>query len=682
VGDAPAGDGWDFFVSYTQSDRAWAEWIAWELEDAGYRVIVQAWDMPVGSNWAEAMHRATSAADRTVAVVSPAYLDSEYGTAEWLAAFAQDPLGRAGKLVPVKVDPFPWPAGLLGPIVGIDLSGLAATDAAARLRTLVGSRPGQRSKPADRPGFPGPKRAATVTGPAQGRLAGLVIGALPRRPPAFQERDAVREVAEIAGSGGLAVVCAVAGGRGVGKTQTAAAYARMRLEEGFPLVVWTSGETPQSLLADYAAAAEQLGVADRDGDSAKSALRLTAYLQELAVPSVLVIDNTVRQPGEAGLAWLEPCLPAVGRCEVVITSTDHGFGELGELVEVGVFERAQSVAYLTARTGRNDPDGADRVADALGDLPAALAHVPGVLRARRWSCARYLEELAAVPLAELMPAGSIAGYPKGAAAALLLAVQSAEAADPDGTSGGILRLMAVLDPDGVRPDHLLHLATNGAEEPAAVRRVEAAVGRLVDTSLLSWTQTGDTVVLHRLTGQVMRDQIARAGAFDRLLADTAVHLARMFPSVERAAADRLPGTGLALHALTLVRHARSSSPEAAEASFTAGLGAFVQLTYAGDISLAVGAAEALLAFADNVFGGDHPHTLGSRSNLANAYWSAGRTGEAVRLHERTLADRERLLGPDHPDTLASRNNLAIAYQAAGRTDDAERLRKQASDDAY
>jgi hypothetical protein len=25
----------DFFVSYNGKDRAWAEWIAWELEEAG-----------------------------------------------------------------------------------------------------------------------------------------------------------------------------------------------------------------------------------------------------------------------------------------------------------------------------------------------------------------------------------------------------------------------------------------------------------------------------------------------------------------------------------------------------------------------------------------------------------------------------------------------------------------------
>jgi hypothetical protein len=41
----------DFFISYTQADRGWAEWIAWALEEDGYRVLVQAWDFLPGSNW-------------------------------------------------------------------------------------------------------------------------------------------------------------------------------------------------------------------------------------------------------------------------------------------------------------------------------------------------------------------------------------------------------------------------------------------------------------------------------------------------------------------------------------------------------------------------------------------------------------------------------------------------------
>ena len=41
---------------------------------------------------------------------------------------------------------------------------------------------------------------------------------------------------------------------------------------------------------------------------------------------------------------------------------------------------------------------------------------------------------------------------------------------------------------------------------------------------------------------------------------------------------------------------------------------------------------------------------------------AGRTADAITMHEQTLADRERTSGPDHPDTLASRDNLANAYR--------------------
>ncbi len=32
----------DFFISYTGVDRAWAEWIAWALEEQGYTTSIQA----------------------------------------------------------------------------------------------------------------------------------------------------------------------------------------------------------------------------------------------------------------------------------------------------------------------------------------------------------------------------------------------------------------------------------------------------------------------------------------------------------------------------------------------------------------------------------------------------------------------------------------------------------------
>jgi tetratricopeptide (TPR) repeat protein len=69
-------------------------------------------------------------------------------------------------------------------------------------------------------------------------------------------------------------------------------------------------------------------------------------------------------------------------------------------------------------------------------------------------------------------------------------------------------------------------------------------------------------------------------------------------------------------------------------------------------------------------GGDHPGTLASRNNLALAYESAGRLGEAIELYEATLAEYERVLGGDHPGTLRSRNNLAVAYEHDGRRSEA------------
>jgi hypothetical protein len=61
---------WDFFVSYTQADRHWAKWIAWQLEEANYRVLVQAQDFVLGTNWVDAMDKGIGNSERTIAARS------------------------------------------------------------------------------------------------------------------------------------------------------------------------------------------------------------------------------------------------------------------------------------------------------------------------------------------------------------------------------------------------------------------------------------------------------------------------------------------------------------------------------------------------------------------------------------------------------------------------------------
>jgi tetratricopeptide (TPR) repeat protein len=91
---------------------------------------------------------------------------------------------------------------------------------------------------------------------------------------------------------------------------------------------------------------------------------------------------------------------------------------------------------------------------------------------------------------------------------------------------------------------------------------------------------------------------------------------------------------------------------------------------AGRLGDAIPLMEANLAERERVLGPDHPGTLTSRNNLAHAYRSAGRLGDAIPLFEAALADVARVLAPDHPGTLTARNNLAQSYRSAGRPGDA------------
>src|SRR4051794_9910044 len=88
----------NFFISYTEVDRQWAEWVAWELEAQGYKTRNQAWDFRPGGNFVFEMHRAASECERTIAILSEPFLRSGFSAAEWSAAFADDPTGESGKL--------------------------------------------------------------------------------------------------------------------------------------------------------------------------------------------------------------------------------------------------------------------------------------------------------------------------------------------------------------------------------------------------------------------------------------------------------------------------------------------------------------------------------------------------------------------------------------------------------
>ncbi|MFZ0694366.1 MAG: toll/interleukin-1 receptor domain-containing protein [Alphaproteobacteria bacterium] len=180
----------DFFISYTSADEAWAEWIAWTLEENGFKAVVQKWDFAAGSNFVLEMQRAAAQAKRTIAVLSPDYLsDSRFGAAEWASAFAKDPDGLKRALIPVRVRACAA-EGLLNTIVHVDLVGL---DEAAARKRLLDNVTGARRKPAGRPSFPGASPAAGAPHVFPGKAPAEPIAApAPRYMP--KVRGAITDV--------------------------------------------------------------------------------------------------------------------------------------------------------------------------------------------------------------------------------------------------------------------------------------------------------------------------------------------------------------------------------------------------------------------------------------------------------------------------------------------------------
>ena len=110
----------EIFISYSPADERWATWIAWELETAGYRTMLQAWDFVPGTNFIDFMDRGLSQAAVVVAVLSRHYLNSTYGRLEWQAALRADPVHPATRLVTIRIDDCRLD-GLLATITYIDL---------------------------------------------------------------------------------------------------------------------------------------------------------------------------------------------------------------------------------------------------------------------------------------------------------------------------------------------------------------------------------------------------------------------------------------------------------------------------------------------------------------------------------------------------------------------------------
>jgi tetratricopeptide (TPR) repeat protein len=645
----------DFFMSYTGVNRSWAEWIGVQLEAAGYTTVLQAWDFRPGSDFLHQMQEATSTAGRTIAVLSPAYFGSEFGEAEWRAAFVKDPTGELGLLVPVRVQECE-PPGLLASRVYVDL--VDADEPTAKRLLLTGvDQSGARSTTAP---FPGGPSGPTVGAPKRFPGQGPAVSNLPVRNRNFSGRGDLLErlhgALQEESAAAVVPTGAVHGLGGVGKTELALEFAH-RFASDYDIAWWVLADQPTSAAAALAALAQELGIEQ----AADQAEMVTKLFKELRGQDrwLLVYDNAERPDRLVGL------LPLGGGGQVLVTSRWLAWGRQATPLRVNVLAREESTAFLGKRTGIDDQADLDALAELLGDLPLALEEAAAYLEETGVGLDEYLE-LVRGRARELFgldqPPADKHGDQRRVATIWSLSLDRVQQEAP--AAEALLSLCAFLAPDIPRdlprdqPQVLPEELTEVVSDPLVYNRMLAVVGRY---SLATVSPTA--VGVHRLVQAVIQARLGQEG--ERRWAEIAVGLLReSFPNDSWEVATWPTCERLLPHVLAVTGHAERLGVGGEQAGWLLHW-ASIYLRGRGLYRQARPIAEQALAVTEAAVGPADPEVAWRCDDFGRVLRELGELAEARLQSERAVAVGEAALGPDHPEVASWRANLGLVLQALG-----------------
>ncbi len=678
----------DFFVSRAGADTAWAQWIAWQLEANGYRVVIQDWDFGPGVNFVHKMQQASTDAERTIAVLSPRYFQSSFTEAEWTAAFYRDASGEKGLLLPIRIESFPLP-GMFGPRNVLDLFDLDPDTARQRLLDWIRRAGKERFKPDQEPVFPGsPKTQKPGTGTTPepnfpGRMP--PIFGLPARNRNFAGRQALLdELRNQLASGGAAVLTAATrqvaayGLGGTGKSQLAIEYA-WRWASDYSRILWVLAETPETLGRDFDALADDLRLfnSNKPTEQAKVIEAVRKHLTEN--PGWLLIFDNAREPRA-----VEHAVPRGGG-QVIYTSRYTAWGKYAVPLRVDVWPPEEAEQFLLQRAGAKGEEqdaperrAAAQLAQELGCLPLALEHAAAYCEQSGLTLADYLPLFRERRL-ELFRPETLGGGQDDAEMTTVTTTWNLsldrihdDEKCPEATA--LFTLCAFFGPDRI-PLEMVREGADYLPEPlsAALRndlKVNRALAALLRYSLVAVEGSGKERVLsvHRLVQEVTRERLAEDEK-NRWITAALQCVNRAFP-VNSDDVRAWPACGqLAPHADAVLHYAE---PREIEREVTARLLSRRALYAQGraEYPAAAPLLQRALAISEKALGPDHPDTASSLNCLAVLYRAQGRYEEAAPLYQRALAIREEALGPDHPYTATSLNNLAALYLSQGRYEEA------------
>ncbi|MEV6513257.1 FxSxx-COOH system tetratricopeptide repeat protein [Streptomyces sp. NPDC051642] len=640
------------FVSHAGRDSQWAEWVAWHLQENGYKVELDIWHWRPGEDFVKKMSEALEKASAVVALFSPQYFGpGRYTEEEWTSAIA----GR-DRFLPLVVEPLEpgqLPA-ILRPRLRQDLHDLDEAEALKALLDAVRG-PLPRTTP---PTFPGAKSASSrITAPHSLRPRfpstaqdPAVWDVRQRRNPHFTGRD---EIIEKVRTGLLrerrAAVRVLHGPGGVGKTQVALEYAH-RFAGQYDLVWWVDAEQGEQVPARYAELAARVDVAKPEAGAEINARYALEYLRTHD-RWLIVLDNA-EDPKQ-----LRNWLPD-GPGHVLITARDPAWSKVVPGLALGVFSRAESLAYLNGQLPTLSSETADVLADALGDLPLALAQAAGALE--EGTPPDHYLQLLRTNTAQLLADGEVYDYPLSVAATVTIAADRLDTDHPE--AAAVLRLAAFLGPEPIPTTWLVEAREALTSVPGGRHAISWPRNALQPLAQYGLAVVGpDAFQVHRLTQAVVRD---RAGG--QAVGPVQDDVAGLFAVVDPGDPDLpkdWPGWALLIPHLTA---ALDTLVGRAELRPTL-LKAAVYLARSAQSEAALGLSEILYGTWTTSLGEDHTDTLHAAQLVGLALHGLEAFEEAVSLDADLLERRRRVLGEDHPDTLSTAHDLAVALGQLGRS---------------
>jgi hypothetical protein len=457
-----------------------------------------------------------------------------------------------------------------------------------------------------------------------------IWGPVPSRLPDFVGRKAwLQAVHHALAKDGRVGVVAIQGLFGVGKTQLALEYTHQYQHE-YDLVWWVPCDDAESAHGAMTDLTARLGLGEvvqaPEGTGYGELFDLLRRDQRYA-RWLLIFDN-VNEPEE--IKKLIP--PTTGH--VLVTTRSSRWEASGDLLELGVFEREESIEFLRRRMRKLSDLSAHRLAEGVGDLPLLLEHAAE----SRVGTGAYLARLDSDPLGLLddHPAdyhGSIAG--EWRAVLDLLWADAPDALD-------LLCRLAFFGSDPVPRESLergSYLAEVSVHEMLRdpFRRI-AAIKKLRRSGLLRVGTGTGSFGLHRVTRCVVRDMVATSGVADEERARHDVHL--LLAAADPLAPDD-PATWQTYEELR--GHAADSgvvicSHEMVR-KLVVNLVRFLNAT--GDPRAALNVADATLAHWDMDDGADSIRAGDSRLLIcmakADALFAHGRRADAFQLRQEVLA---------------------------------------------